>query len=957
MSNEKEFNADFLDLDEFIQLPEKKPVDTGDPAVRGIYEKNLNALGTHHPELIDLLESLDANEERIELLHSESGHPRIVYKKDDGEQVNIHSAHSPVDCANEAINLLGKMEKEGIIVLFGFGLGYFAEEIYKRLEKGHIILVYEATPLLFKTAMQIKDLSEVFKSDKVKVVIGEKADNFSVIHSHHHLIANGKFWIINHHPSVSLNKEAYDRFSKRLEEEKRITDAAVATVIGRGKEFIDAFLQCVPFSLRKPGVTGLKDLFKGRPSIVVSAGPSLDKNLHLLKQAKGKAIIIAVDGALPTLLSCDIVPDMIVAVDPVQDNIDDKFRDNPELEKVPFICLYQYTPEMISIYPGPLFINGVPGNIAYIWLLDALGDRGYIEAFGGSVAHLAFATAEYVGSDVIALIGQDLSFKEDRAHTKGYSDTLDSVMKKNRSDGLKERDGFLPVTDMFGEDAYTILQFLSFKTSIENRIRQFNRTIINSTEGGLLIEGAVNMRLADFISEYCINLDEIDTFSILSALADNDMDCDLDTLIRTVKETRDIFNKTGSRSKTILKYIKKLKKIKNRRQKDFPEFHNIIKKVEMLYEKIRNPVLNLLAHYHYGLELYLQKQDVQDIDEIEDEWERHDKQVERGEHYYTELIEAIRLFNKQLDKLIHALKREKKVDMILANGKIKKQEKYFKAGMIYKDAESVTMAVNYLEKAIEAEREVQNTGQDTKDTADSGLQSLYISLAEMYMKQFRYYKALEILQTVTAMGAEATDHGGYVKKLLRTCNGKISQWHDRKRDMKKSLKEAEENYGSDLESGYFYFRIKDFERAEKAYLKAVGNEESGDRSQESDVAAYYGLAHTYLAMNDPEKAVGALEKAIETDPSNPILYRDMGLIAIQNNNVEPAEIFLSKAIELAPGEAELYRPLAGLYMSLGEREKAVTLYENALQANADNQLIRKGLAEIYKETITEAEGC
>ena len=198
---------------------------------------------------------------------------------------------------------------------------------------------------------------------------------------------------------------------------------------------------------------------------------------------------------------------MIVAVDPVQDNIDDKFRDNPELEKVPFICLYQYTPEMISIYPGPLFINGVPGNIAYIWLLDALGDRGYIEAFGGSVAHLAFATAEYVGSDVIALIGQDLSFKEDRAHTKGYSDTLDSVMKKNRSDGLKERDGFLPVTDMFGEDAYTILQFLSFKTSIENRIRQFNRTIINSTEGGLLIEGAVNMRLADFIIESCINLD------------------------------------------------------------------------------------------------------------------------------------------------------------------------------------------------------------------------------------------------------------------------------------------------------------------------------------------------------------------------------------------------------------------------------------------------------------------
>ena len=123
MSNEKEFNDDFPDLDEFIQLPEEKQIDTEDPAVRAVFEKNLNALGKYHPELIELLESYDANEERIETFLSESGHPRVTDTKDEGEKVNIHSSHNTVECSKQAIFLLGAMEKEESIVLFGMGLG------------------------------------------------------------------------------------------------------------------------------------------------------------------------------------------------------------------------------------------------------------------------------------------------------------------------------------------------------------------------------------------------------------------------------------------------------------------------------------------------------------------------------------------------------------------------------------------------------------------------------------------------------------------------------------------------------------------------------------------------------------------------------------------------------------------------------------------------------------------
>ncbi len=912
----------------------------------------MNALIEYHPELAGIIESAASEEEKISVFGSESGNPRIVYTREDGETINIHSTEDPVECANQAIDLLGKIEKEGIVVLFGFGLGYFAEEIIKRFEKGHILLIYEAVPGIFRQALKLKDLSELLGTDRVKIVIGRNADNFSVIHSHHHHIINGKFWVIEHKPSVKLNPIAYDNFMKRLKEEKSLADIGISTVISRGKEFIDAFFSNVESIMRKPGVNGLRDIFKGCKAIIVSAGPSLDRNVHLLKKAKGKAVIVAAGGAIPTLLACDIIPDLVVEIDPASENIEDKFQGIPLLKKIPFISLIQYTPELIKIYPGPLFMNSVLGNVAFVWLDNTWEDKGTIECFGGSVAHLAFAAAEYIGADVIAMVGQDLSYAGERIHTIGYSDALDRKLKE----GMKEKkDNILnsiPVKNIFGEDVFSIQQFLSFKTSFENRIKASGKIVVNATENGLPIEGAVNMRLMDFIDEYCNDAEEIDTFSVLSDLANSKAGYDMDLLIKKVTFARDKYSEIRGVSKKILRYIKRVKTLKGNDHKDSPELGNILQKIQKLTKRVKHPLLDLLAGYHYGLELYLKKQEIQEIDDIEDKWEMLDKQLDRGQFYYSEIIMAINLFNKQLNKVIIALRREKEVDSILSNESIEQLRRFYKAGMIYRDAGMAAQAVKYLEKVVRS-------------------QETLISLAEMYIKQFRFYEAREILTEVRGQGA-----GGRCKKsgvrsqesrvteLLRVCNKKINEWEERKKKVAELLKEAEANYGSHLESGYFYFRIKDFERAEKAYLKAVKNQEPGVRSQESGAgnqdsgaAAYYGLAHTYLAMDDPEKAVDALEKAIEIEPDNPILYRDLGFIAVRNNDTASAEMFLAKAIELAPQAEELYKPLASLYLSLGEREKAVALYEKALIVNPGNPVIQRDLAVFLNETIAEAKEC
>ncbi|HBR18386.1 MAG TPA: hypothetical protein DD725_12470 [Deltaproteobacteria bacterium] len=927
------------------------------------YEKNIEALKKHNPEIVEQIESTKIGEDRIKVFYAETGEPRILYKKDDGEEIYVHSAEDPAKCANQAIDLLGQMEKEGVAVLFGFGLGYFAEEVLKRFEKGHMLLVYEATPALFKTALKLRDLSNLFDSEKVKVILGEEIDNIPTIQGYYHLIINGKYWIIKHHPSVKLNEHAYDRFMKVLMETKQQLDIGVGTAITLGKKFMDAFMANIPHIIRKPGVTRLKDLFKGRPAIVVSGGPSLEKNFHLLKKAKGKAIIIAVDAMLPILLPAGIVPDFVAGIDPTPEAIA-LFKDLPELKKVPFICFPQYAHEPVNIYPGIMFINSVPGNIVFQWLSSLWEDKGFIAPFGGSVAHFAFSAAEYMGADVIALIGQDFSYAE-KYHagdtTKLLHDYLDEEVPDYRINAQV-------LDDIFGEKRYTIGSLLSFKITFENRFKTFKGTVINATEGGLPVEGTQIMRLDDFIEEYC-NLPAIDTSQIITDIAESEVSYNLDGLMFQLTGGRAIFNDIKKKSEKIMKHIKRLNLLKDKGKKEGPEFHNILDKVEKLTEGVQNPILNIIASYHYLLELYMQRQDIKEIDGIEDKWERLERQLERGEQYYTQLIEAIGLFINQLDKLIKALEREKKVNAILLDGSLPDGEKAMNISRLYTKAGMIAEAVKYLEAA---NSECQTAGPE-----------LLLSIAEMYLKQFRFYETRELLAKVKSQGSRIKGRNSEIRsqklakrieELSDACDNKIREWEDRKKAKEGLLKKAEENYGGDLESGYFYFRVKDYESAEKAYLKAISSQGSGirdqegkDRDQQSTIpdtrnlkpetrhlsAAYYGLAHVYIAKEEPEKAVEALEKAIEADPKNPLPYRDLGMMSFQNNNMESAELFFIKAIELAPQAVELYKLLCDLYVGQSEYQKAISLYEDALLANPNNPVIQQELVTLYNIMITK----
>ncbi|MGR3317850.1 MAG: 6-hydroxymethylpterin diphosphokinase MptE-like protein [Candidatus Anammoxibacter sp.] len=845
----------------------------------GIYEKNIEALRKRNPDMAELIESVKIDEDEIKLIRTESGDYRVLYRKEDGEYTFINGDNDAPERANKAVGQFRGIGKEGIVVLFGFEFGYLAEEILKRLEKEFILFVYEAVPAIFKAAIMTRDISDLLASERVKIILGEDIEDFSVFQAHYGRINNGMFFVIKDHLSVRLNNDTYERFYKRLKEEKRLIDSCAATLLQLSKEFINTFLLNIPSILANPGVNKLKNIFRERPAIIVSAGPSIDKNLHLLRKAKGKAVIIAVDAVVPTLLPCGIVPDIIVGIDPVESNMV-MFKDNPLLNKVPFVCMAQYASEIVQLYPGPLFVSNVENNIVYKWLKRFLEDKGDIECFGGSVAHFAFSVAEFMGCGVIAFTGQDLSYN-DYVYSKGYSDAMNV--------GMADHANSVQTQNIFGETVNTNGSFLAFKITFENKIKKFKGKVINATEDGLPIDGAISMRFIDFIDEYCGSLSGIDTFSILSGFSNDIDNYKLDGILNDLIAGKETFNDIRRTSQGILGCIENVKKLIKYGKQESKRFRNILNNLDVLVEKAKHPLFSILQSYH--LELFMKKQSLQGIDETKDKWKQLDKKLELGTKHYSETIVAIDLLCDQLDKLITILQVKKDAEIILADKSLEQEKKSLKAGMVYREAGMISEAVKHLESAVGKHGAGSNwqlavdVGRGGNEKTVTCSEEVYVSLAEMYVQQFRFYDAREMLQSVGRRQL-AVVSSQKVSNLLEICNEKINVWEGLKKDMEKLVKDAESGYGGQLESGNFYFRIKDYERAEKEFSGAIKEQLAvGDDSlliadaqlktednQSSTIDAYYGLANTYKAMGKLEKSEHTLEKVIEIESVNTGLY-------------------------------------------------------------------------------------
>lgn len=429
------------------------------------------------------------------VVEAKNGSPTLKVADEQGNMVFLHSSYNP---EAEALNAVQGFNPpaDNLIVVLGFGLGYHIEALLEKNLSKTKILVIERWPDVFQKAVEVRDMSAILKNEQVSIILGK---DFSAIsrqfQKDFYIIRETGISFFEHLASIRLNSQFYKEVTTVLKDEVSLQLSILATRISFKDQWIKNNLINLKDVMKSPGVLSLANKMTNLPGIVISAGPSLNKNIHFLKQAKERAVLICVGTALRTVLKAGIKPDLVVTFDASEKNY--QHFEGLNYDDIPLVFDPMAYPEIVKQHHGQKYIASVGSNIT-TWLEKSIGPKGILPA-GGSVATLALSLAVAMGCNPIALVGQDLSFLDGRTHARGTIYEDDKI--DNNNTDLHQF--YVPAND--GGQVLTQRNFYSFIIWFERFIKTLpaEKRIVNATEGGARIEGTLIMTLSDYINTYC----------------------------------------------------------------------------------------------------------------------------------------------------------------------------------------------------------------------------------------------------------------------------------------------------------------------------------------------------------------------------------------------------------------------------------------------------------------------
>ena len=227
-------------------------------------------------------------------------------------------------------------------------------------------------------------------------------------------------------------------------------------------------------------------------AIIVSTGPSLDKQLNTLKKFAPYVSIISVDASYPILARHDIKPDYVMSIERIEPTSSFFEKKHPNIDdNIHFIVASVTHKQTIkNILPRKLVLTMRPQQEEYMFGLKRYGYLGV----GHSCANMAYQLAYVLGHKNIVFIGQDLAFGKDGAsHAKGHA--------------FAQADENIFVKAYGGEgEVKTTYVWTLFKNQFENDIAQSSLENIksyNCTEGGARIEGTIERPFLEVMHELC----------------------------------------------------------------------------------------------------------------------------------------------------------------------------------------------------------------------------------------------------------------------------------------------------------------------------------------------------------------------------------------------------------------------------------------------------------------------
>lgn len=469
-----------------------------------IYKKNLSILRERFPALIEEIKNNGDDDSSLnyQILNTNIGLPTAEIRKDE-KVILLHSTKNPRLEARRFIHSQIKGDEQ-IILVFGFGMGYHVEELLT-LSPSSTLLVYEPSVYIFNEALKVRDLARVFLSGRVLFHLNSKPLNFEDSLS---MQAGLNIKPLVLRPYRVLFEEKFQEFKNHWNAFSNRKDINTATLKRFDRLWTKNTFKNFLFFFTLQGVSILKDRMAGLPALVISAGPSLEKDIPILKKLKEMTILIAVDTAFQPLYRRGIVPDFVVTVDPQFINVFKiTFDPSRGLDQLPILVADPAVyPVTLRNYSGLKLLTSsvfAPGKL----IEGFSGEKGAIAA-GGSVSCTAFDLAKILGADPIILLGLDLSYSSGKTHLSGSFHEFYALSQINRFKTIEVFNSKLiksgkptTVKDKEGNKVYTDKKNSLYRSWFVNHAVKTGRSVFNATKGGLPIQGIKDISLKEFLEK------------------------------------------------------------------------------------------------------------------------------------------------------------------------------------------------------------------------------------------------------------------------------------------------------------------------------------------------------------------------------------------------------------------------------------------------------------------------
>lgn len=539
-------------------------------------------------------------------------------------EVNLNDVWQPIysryNPEQEAIRWAQQLQLDADeVILVGMGCGYHLKALLEYYPKVHVH-VFEPKEQLILAGLQVGLFFELFaeRIRSIEVVpsyheissLEELASRFfqpiisQILHQRVEILFVPSYQRL-FEKEISVITEMFKKLVLQQQHELQVT-------VGFEKMWTLNALKNLRYTLKSPSAGILKEKVAGKPLIIVSSGPSLEKEVEVLKQYRNHAFILAAGSSVNGLIHQGILPHAVISYDPA-----------PENKKV-FDLLATYDVQIPFIF-GTTIYYGILSEYEFDRLFHVVITQDTVtphifQCIGiqpelvlsdaPSIAIVALQLAIWWEANPIIFVGQDLSFPNNKYYAAGVSHLGDRHITEEK------KDDYFMVEKVGGGTVLTSKSLNLMRENMENVIKQVSfgshsRVFINTSTEGARIHGTTEMPLVEALRRYgCSGLDVETwflerTYNTDTDLVNRGLNC-LQKLFEKQQELNDLFEELAHINRRIQQNARN-----NQLQKMFHRLDDLMVQISkhILYQIVYHPMMRTKVNLYKRMANQVRHQD------------------------------------------------------------------------------------------------------------------------------------------------------------------------------------------------------------------------------------------------------------------------------------------------------------------------------------------------------------